>query len=356
MKNAPSAHLPATIALLFALMAAAVSGACAQIPLTFSHEAHLSNPSCGGPGEPDCLKCVTCHAPMGDGRASRLPEVKLCSSCHQNEGKKMSRLLEERPLRPYGQILFDHDAHLQMKEISGQCVPCHMGVVTEGTPPLPPMSQCFTCHEHQEQWERSNCTPCHKRADLEETLPETFLEHNPAFLRRHGNLAQTQESLCKSCHTQADCQSCHDLSSALTMEQQRPDAIENNMVHRGDFFVRHALEARSQPARCVSCHSPQDCDSCHIEQGVSGNIVGGRNPHPPGWASGNPESRDFHGRAARRDLISCAGCHDAGPQTNCIRCHQVGGPGGNPHPRGWTSERQPADEMCRYCHGESGSW
>lgn len=263
----------------------------------------------------------------------------------------MNRVLAQPPHRPYGQILFDHDAHLQMDSISGQCVTCHKGVVTANTPALPPMSQCFSCHEHQEQWEQNNCTPCHLRADLEVTLPQTFLRHDAFFLRQHSSAAQTQEALCQTCHTQSDCQSCHDLSQALTMEQQRPDAIENNMVHRGDFMVRHALEARSQPAQCMSCHSPPDCDTCHIEQGVSGNVAGGRNPHPPGWVGGNPASRDFHGRAARRDLLSCAGCHEAGPATNCIRCHQVGGPGGNPHPSGWKSARAPADEMCRYCHG-----
>ena len=36
---------------------------------------------------------------------------------------------------------------------------------------------------------------------------------------------------------------------------------------------------------------------------------------------------------------------------NCIRCHQVGSYGGNPHPRGWQSARSPKDSMCRYCHG-----
>jgi len=65
----------------------------------------------------------------------------------------------------------------------------------------------------------------------------------------------------------------------------------------------------------------------------------------------NSAAPEFHGRAARRDIVACAGCHDQGPATNCIGCHRVGAYGGNPHPRGWMSagtDRQQG--MCRYCH------
>jgi hypothetical protein len=124
-------------------------------------------------------------------------------------------------------------------------------------------------------------------------------------------------------------------------------------VHRGDFMVRHAIEAQSQPAACLSCHETQDCDSCHLERGVSGNAQNSRNPHPPGWVGNDVNSSDFHGRHARRDIVACAGCHEQGPATNCIRCHTVGAYGGNPHPHGWQSGRSPSSTMCRYCHEPS---
>jgi hypothetical protein len=158
--------------------------------------------------------------------------------------------------------------------------------------------------------------------------------------------------LCQSCHAEKDCQVCHDLTSGMAPDRRHPDQLERKQVHRGDFMVRHAIEAQSQPARCQSCHEPeQDCDSCHVARGVSGNALGSRNPHPPGWVGSNTRASDFHGTAARRDLLACAACHEQGPATNCIRCHQVGGYGGNPHPAGWQSSREPASSMCRYCHG-----
>jgi hypothetical protein len=87
-----------------------------------------------------------------------------------------------------------------------------------------------------------------------------------------------------------------------------------------------------------------------VARGVSANRVGARNPHPPGWVGSNPNARSFHGREARRDILLCASCHDQGPATNCIRCHKVGGFGGNPHPGGWRSTQSESSTMCRYCH------
>jgi hypothetical protein len=281
-----------------------------------------------------------------------MPPVSRCETCHRGERRQMQATLAFEPERPYGQIAIDHDQHLALPEIRGQCVPCHAGVVDPSRPALPPMSQCFACHEHQSEWERGQCTPCHTQQDLARTLPVTFLRHDEAFLRHHGSLAAQpgQAQLCQSCHTQNQCQACHDLTQTLAVEARRPERVESRQVHRGDFMVRHAIEARSEPARCLSCHTPETCDTCHIARGVSANRMDARNPHPLEWVGANPASSNFHGPAARRDILGCASCHEAGPATNCIRCHKVGAYGGNPHPRGWRSAREPSNQMCRYCH------
>jgi hypothetical protein len=163
-------------------------------------------------------------------------------------------------------------------------------------------------------------------------------------------LAVEDKQLCQSCHQQADCTGCHDTTQELSIEARLPEKVEQTRVHGGDFVTRHALEARAEPARCVRCHEPQSCDSCHRQRGVSESLLGARNPHPPGWIGTSTGSSSFHGREARRDIVQCAGCHDQGPATNCIRCHKVGGFGGNPHPHGWRSSQSPTDSMCRYCH------
>ena len=212
------------------------------------------------------------------------------------------------------------------------------------------MSQCFSCHEHEQEWNKGVCAPCHAQAELERTLPQTFLQHDQGFMRRHGQLASQEKRLCQACHSQAQCDDCHDTTQDFAIERRRPEQIERKFVHRGDFIVRHAIEAQSQPSLCVKCHSVESCDSCHVARGVSGNRVNGRNPHPPGWVSTETTSRSGHARAARRDVVVCASCHDQGPATNCIRCHKVGGFGGNPHPSGWRSTQSQSSQMCRYCH------
>jgi hypothetical protein len=346
-----SQHWGLSCALLAAVTFSFFAAACGHHETShFPHVLHLTGLECGKPGTAKCLSCSSCHSSTTEERVDNPSGLLLCSRCHEESPARMERVLAARPLRPYGSITFDHGRHLRMKEIEGQCVPCHGGVVGSGTSNFPAMSTCFTCHAHQEQWERASCNPCHAQTDLEKTLPVSFLSHDQAFLRRHGSLSVTQEPLCKTCHSQSDCQACHDLTQMIGVDRRMPEKFETKQVHRGDFLVRHAIEARSEPANCMRCHEPASCDSCHVEHGVSGNALNGRNPHPLGWVGGNVASEDFHGRAARRDLLSCAGCHEAGPATNCIRCHKVGAYGGNPHPGGWRSARSTRESMCAYCH------
>jgi hypothetical protein len=346
---------PASLFLCIVVALSALFAACRKetLPPRFPHQVHLAGIACGSSGQPECLSCASCHALSERAEAHRMPEQTLCDACHNDAAHRDKVVLVSAPLRPYGEIHIDHDKHLAMPSIRGQCVPCHAGVIDVRKPPIPPMSQCFTCHEHEQEWERGACTPCHEQKDLVRTLPVTFLKHDAGFMRKHGAIvAQKQEAvLCQSCHTQSQCQTCHDLSQGMSVEKRRPERVETQQVHRGDFMVRHAIEARSEPARCQSCHTPQTCDACHAARGVSANIDNPRNPHPPEWVGTNTQSSNFHGPAARRDIVSCAGCHEAGPLTNCIRCHKVGAYGGNPHPQGWKSSRGTDSQMCRYCHG-----
>jgi hypothetical protein len=64
-----------------------------------------------------------------------------------------------------------------------------------------------------------------------------------------------------------------------------------------------------------------------------------------------PGSPDFHGTAARRDIVSCAACHADGTSGNCVTCHATGQFGGNPHPPGFKSRlNRTGAPVCRLCH------
>jgi hypothetical protein len=342
----------AQLSLFASVVTGAAVGACAEQPAPrFPHRTHLVTLECGEPGRPACLACSSCHTVSARDRAHQLPPDEICTRCHRDDAHEVLGVIDAEPARVSGRIRFDHARHLEMPEIHGQCVGCHAGVVEPARAPLPPMAHCFSCHAHAEEWRAGTCAPCHVEADLGRTLPQTFLRHDASFARRHGALARDEKRLCQACHAQSDCDDCHDVSQDLGIERRRPERIEQRLVHRGDFVARHAIEAESQPGRCLRCHEPASCDACHVAERVSGNRRDAPSPHRAGWVGAAAGARSSHAREARRDIASCAACHEQGPATNCIRCHRAGGPGGNPHPSGWKSAQGTASTMCRYCHG-----
>jgi len=299
------------------------------------------------------VACTRCHGNPFDGKvALHLPDDATCTGCHtkphdprsclecHSSSAAIAELVETR-----AHLKFDHKRHA--KPTSGNCMRCH-GAVAEGSTRLrPPMATCFRCHDKDTERDGRRCDTCH--IDLAEsgTLPESHLAHDGDWVREHGARASSSGELCESCHRQAFCAGCHGQTvPALPASRRFADPLTPT-IHRAGFVSRHALEARTDPGACQTCHQPQRCAGCHVERGVAG--ADGRNPHPPGWV-GPISSQNLHGREARRDPAACAGCHGGAGESLCVSCHAVGGPGGNPHPAGWSS-RQPMSALpCRLCH------
>ena len=329
------------------LIVGAVSGACERprSEPAFPHVEHLTGHACGNDGQPDCVTCVTCHTPTSGASNLSRPDAVVCSQCHQN-GEALLAASTPAP-RPQS-INFEHQSHLLLPEVKGQCVGCHQGVVIAGERRLPEMAKCLECHSAD--FQQAKCTPCHVSEHLSQLKPETFMRHDEKWWHSHAQPAARSPAVCSECHSETWCADCHSQNRGLSIEKRFPDQIQRHMPHRGDFVVRHAIEARSQSARCLSCHTSNTCDACHLERGVSAAAIGSVSPHPIGWIGSGSRGRESHGRAARRDIVTCMSCHDHGPLTNCIQCHSPGGPGGNPHPSGWDSSRATSSAMCRYCH------
>ena len=138
------------------------------------------------------------------------------------------------------------------------------------------------------------------------------------------------------------------------MEIKHAENVNSDYIHRNDFLGRHSIEAKFNDTTCLRCHGTTFCQSCHTLQNLTRDGMNPRDPHPPGWSFPGASGGTPHGDAARKDITSCASCHDQGPRSNCIECHKVGGIGGNPHPPGWT-DKHPKSEinkngMCIYCH------
>ncbi|MDX2015741.1 MAG: cytochrome c3 family protein [Myxococcaceae bacterium] len=347
------------------VVAVLLASACTKSLLThFPHRQHLAELACGAPGQPDCLSCASCHQGATDSfdggvgvatGAWHPPRVESCSACHQDAPQTFSRSIRPAIATvPAGKaIVFAHDPHLAMPSIKGQCVTCHAGAVgvTGGAPLFPPMEACLSCHEHRRQFDSGTCTNCHRQSDLRGLRPVSFLSHDAAWTRRHGLIARSEPERCESCHAQTSCDSCHDATRPMSAAVRNPEKFEAELVHRFDFLTQHAVEAESQPGTCLTCHAQPDCDACHTARGVSPMNRGAVSPHPAGWASGTGAARNTHGPAARRNLLSCAACHDQGAASTCVRCHRVGGSGGTPHPAGWQGSAPMGAPECQACHG-----
>lgn len=278
---------------------------------------------------PDTAACVSCHAAPHDARP--------CLDCHAAPGAR-AQLADAR-----AHLRFDHATHAGVSR--GNCARCHVGIADGDAHLRPPMAVCFGCHAHEAARDARRCDACHRDLEDAQLLPQSHLAHDGDWLREHGTRAAASADLCASCHREAFCADCHGRTvPALPAARRFADPFAAS-VHRAGFTARHALEARSQPGACTSCHAPERCERCHLERGVAG--PGQRSPHPPGWVGAFANE---HGRQARRDPAACAACHDGAGQALCVGCHKVGGVGGSPHPAGFASRLPLSALPCRLCH------
>jgi len=319
------------------------------------------------------VACNNCH-PMD--KATKLEtgvrHVKLpahpakndaCKDCHDTD-PEFPPPERKRPFR----FTFSHADHLP--RVNGDCKRCHP------TPPeagdaeakTPPMKTCTGCHTHQQDYLTAQCKPCH--LDLKGYKPETAFKHEGNWLRTHGDLAKTSAESCVACHDQTYCAECHSPQTAAGRPSIIfPERVDRSFVHRGDYVSRHMIEAGANPQSCRRCHGSQFCNACHTQQALTKANPDFRDPHPAGWSMpATPGQKPPHAHAARRDISTCAGCHDQGAAANCVGCHlaktpsrPLGGiasqnPGASPygpHPSSFVRRHRTEDKtqgICAACH------
>jgi len=355
--KAPLRHAPSlVVGLVLGLVAvAATMPGCARHrrnardQIIFGHGSHakagLGCPSCHqaalaeGTQDADLLPakstCTDCHT---------APEEQECSYCHTNPTKAGPYQRDPR------RIHFEHVAH--ENPAKGECVRCHASDVDTTSlanfePHAPDHDDCSSCH--QADFRTLECAGCHVDLSDYELVDLVEYQHPLGFVQRHGNAAKSDAAVCTQCHEPTFCNDCHIAAPrAVPLELVEHTQVWRDFVHRGDFLTRHAVEAQLERNQCALCHGVSFCDGCHRESGIGGSVAPG-SPHPPGWL--DPTSPNGHARAARRDLLSCASCHESDAEATCAPCHQVGGVAGNPHPPGFGMGLNPREHaLCRACH------
>ncbi len=309
------------------------------------------------------VDCIACHEAVFDSKELGdrvIPEEKLCMQCHKAKKNDCAMCHTAAKARaragqgavPPQTLRMSHAAHIE--RVKEDCTVCHKQLPnpmrSEDT--RPKMEACLSCHEHKQQYDEGRCTVCHVDLARFGLKPVSAFSHAGNFVREHMRPARAAPQTCATCHDQTFCSDCHAGTVGLQIETKLPERVDRDFIHRNDFVSRHMIEAKADPASCARCHGTSFCQTCHKAQNLTPQGSNPRNPHPAGFTL--PGSPVFHGIEARRDIASCAACHDQGAQSNCVSCHKVGGIGGNPHPPGYDA-RHPRSEirqngMCAACH------
>jgi hypothetical protein len=307
------------------------------------------------------VECLSCHDAIWDATSlttATLPMEDKCMECHREWKEKgecghcHTDVKQAAPWpSPDPAIVLDHKAHIE--RVKEKCEVCHKQLPNpvRSAATRPTMDSCTQCH--QDTLREGKCKQCHLDLSRYQLRPVSLFSHQGDFLHEHPRAARASSESCASCHEQSFCADCHAQTVSTKIETKFPERVDRYFIHRDDFISRHMIEARWDSASCRRCHGSSFCEDCHRVQNLTPLGQNPRDPHPPGWAmpGGGPE---FHGTAARRDIVSCAACHDQGARSICVDCHKVGGIGGDPHPAGWEN-RHPHSEisgnnLCLTCH------
>lgn len=308
-------------------------GAVPQIK--FSHKLHLE-----GVG----AECAMCHAAAQtseNANDTMLPTHEECGTCHSAEVESDCQFchldaenIEAAPA-PQREIRFSHKNHVEGQQ--QECAACHAGIETSEKPSLaflPVMATCSTCHNNVQA--KAACEACHSK--VETLLP---LSHQGvAWAKEHKRLVRVDapSNDCAVCHSENFCQICHaEATTQFTrgglvrsVPENRPAPsgrlpLVKERVHDLNFIFTHAIDLRSKQADCYSCHNEKTfCSDCHTRN----QDAGFARPFPSSHRAadfvrlGTGSGGGQHAVLARRDMESCASCHDVeGHDPVCVTCH-----------------------------------
>jgi hypothetical protein len=270
--------------------------------------------------------CAVCHA------------IQFCETCHvnaaQNEciatlGSDERSLLHQAKARTpeshrSASFLMTHGHALQ--ETGAQCSTCHT------------QSSCTVCHSATPGVASSLLATPSRPGVGAQVARKKPPSHHPNFRDTHGTMASADPASCAACHHRAQCLDCH-----------RGDPASGSPgYHPMGFLERHPAAAYARETSCAECHNPGSfCQTCHETSGLvsTGQLRGA------GFHDANRAFIVGHGPSARMSLESCVSCHT---ENDCLTCHSAqGGRRFNPHGPDFNASvlREKAPQMCTVCHG-----
>jgi hypothetical protein len=386
----PSAAIAAAL-VVAGLAFVSVLGARQEAP--FVHEEHAGLfPVCTG-----------CHQGVETGDpTTEYPAPDQCSGCH--DGVEFEQVTWTGPTERTSNVVFDHVEHVSELLAAGDsaatCESCHsdLGVARMAVDGGAQLATCWGCHAHERDDHYASmpadaCASCHVPLaesgfglDRLENLPTPEDHEHAAFLiEGHAEDVRSDDVRCSTCHTSDRCAACHVDASLdeIVAIPGAPEGMEQPVwsseyptpaTHETIAFEANHEPDGGNPAECATCHTSDDCLSCHIEPAPHpvGDLVAREASRAPGVhleviPPETHESSFFmaaHANLAASDPGTCATCHT---EAYCVACHDGPSDGGY-HPPSFVS-RHAADAwgrssecaschstaaFCRECHEASG--
>ncbi|MEN8191548.1 MAG: cytochrome c3 family protein [Bacteroidota bacterium] len=349
--------------------------------IKFTHQTHIEN-------ELDCENCHTDAAESISLSDKLLPTMEACGECHDVEDDENCELCHfEEVLEPLpvseSPIYFSHKSHIEEQEM--ECTSCHQGLEKvdygfESATLFPSMGDCYQCHDNTSK-ATNVCEQCHvSTADL---VPLNHKQVN--FNKDHKFSSLEADADCAMCHDNNFCESCH-VGTIMIDETNAPDnfltpysphrLVDNtnqqqiSLVHDLNYRYNHGIDARGKASECATCHQTETfCAECHNvdENGdfAMEGFVPTSHTQPNFTTMGVGSGGGVHAEIARRDIETCASCHDTqGADPNCIMCHtdNDGIKGTNPktHVVGFMNNEHgdwhgDFGAVCYNCHTDGGA-
>ncbi|MFO7447658.1 MAG: cytochrome c3 family protein [Ignavibacteriaceae bacterium] len=372
--------LTAVTGLLFSAAFSDIQEAEAEVKgndkiIKFSHSFHA-----------ELAGCADCHAKAAASTSLKdrlMPDHEDCGTCHDVEDSEQCVTCHyedtyEQLVQNKSELFFNHSFHVTDQKM--ECESCHKGIKEadygfQAAQPNPVMADCYSCHNDLTVASNA-CESCH--TSTVNLIPQTHKD--VAFIKTHKFEANDVAADCIMCHDNNNnsCQDCHAASGIDVanvpndfFQPYSPNSFSDgaakqklNRVHELNYRFIHGIDAKSKRTDCASCHQVETfCETCHT--GENGDYaLGGITPASHlkagfitiGVGTGGGE----HARLAKREIESCASCHDTqGADPTCITCHldSDGIQGTNPktHPSNFMRDvkgdwHDSQGSMCFNCH------
>jgi hypothetical protein len=260
--------------------------------------------------------CKTCHD---------VEDPDNCSLCHFDN-------INEQLKQKKSSLLFNHKFHLEKKSECESCHQgiTEVAYSFQSKQKNPPMAECYSCHG-ETKTASNNCESCHqstvnlkpsnhKSVDFISNHKFMADESNADCIMCHDN------NSCDDCHISTigitESNQLKDFYTPFTPSNFTDSKTQKiTRVHDINFRFTHGLELRSKEKECLSCHQNETfCVECHNAE----RVIPLTHTQPGFVTIGKGSGGGQHALLARRDLERCISCHDlAGQDPSCIRCHSV---------------------------------